>query len=182
MPPAAAGGSNTSTILAEVCKVITNPDTSGNGYYPVYTDKPRGNAGYCAWHSAGTCGGKTVQFAFFFKLDGDAGCDPQDTQTGPFPGTGRNRQRFRDTSCRKRAAIRHPPERGTTPAVRKMATSARGLLTCRMSPSPTATKWKLQGEWSNAAYNAGTRISQQQRTERLSRRPLSWRAFGMKTW
>lgn len=30
---AAAGGSSTSTILAEVCKVIPNPDSSGNGYY-----------------------------------------------------------------------------------------------------------------------------------------------------
>src|ERR1035438_9887986 len=45
----------------------------------LYTDVPRGNAGYCAWHSTGSCGGKAVQFAFFFKLDGDAGCDPGDT-------------------------------------------------------------------------------------------------------
>ena len=74
-PPAAA---TPRTILAEVCKEITNPDPSGNGYYAVYTDMPRGNAGYCAWHSAGTCGG-VVQFAFFLKLDGDAGCDPEDT-------------------------------------------------------------------------------------------------------
>jgi hypothetical protein len=75
---AATGGSQTSTILAEVCKVIGTPSTP-NGYYPVYTDVPRGNAGYCAWHSAGSCNGIPVQFAFFFKLDGDAGCDPQDT-------------------------------------------------------------------------------------------------------
>jgi hypothetical protein len=54
-------------------------DKSGNGYYPVYTDLPRGNAGYCAWHSAGTINGVVVQFAFFWKLDGDAGCDPGDT-------------------------------------------------------------------------------------------------------
>src|SRR5262249_54826496 len=30
----------TSAILAEVCKMISNPVT--NGYYPVYTDTPRG--------------------------------------------------------------------------------------------------------------------------------------------
>ena len=71
------GGGRTSTILAEVCKVIT-PDPSGNGYYPVYTDTPRGHASYCAYHSYGTCNGTPVQFAFFFDLDGDAGCDPQD--------------------------------------------------------------------------------------------------------
>ena len=47
--------SPTSAILAEVCKVITNP--VANGYYPVYVDSPRGHAGYCAWHSYGTCNG-----------------------------------------------------------------------------------------------------------------------------
>ena len=26
-------------------------------YYPVYSDQPRGNAGYCAWHSCGTING-----------------------------------------------------------------------------------------------------------------------------
>ena len=76
---AASGGGNSGAILAEVCKKITSPDPTGNGYYPVYTDLPRGSAGYCAWHSAGTCGTTPVQFAFFWKLDGDAGCDPQDT-------------------------------------------------------------------------------------------------------
>jgi hypothetical protein len=76
---ASTSGNNTSAILAEVCKEITNPDTGGNGYYAVYTDYPRGNNGYCAYHSVGTCHGVRVQFAYFFKLDGDSGCDPQDT-------------------------------------------------------------------------------------------------------
>ena len=48
-----------------------------NGYYPVYSDQPRGNAGYCAWHSSGTINGIRVQFGFFFNLDGDPGCDPR---------------------------------------------------------------------------------------------------------
>jgi hypothetical protein len=80
---AAANGSSTGAILSEVCKEITSGqltlDSSGNGYYPVYVDRPRGNAGYCAYHSAGTCNGQLVQFAFFFNLDNDPGCDPQDT-------------------------------------------------------------------------------------------------------
>ncbi|HEY8817909.1 MAG TPA: hypothetical protein VIM25_03725 [Candidatus Limnocylindrales bacterium] len=66
---------STSTVLAEVARQITNP--AANGYYPVYVDLPRGNAGYCAWHSYGTVRGVAVQFAFFFKLDDDPGCDPQ---------------------------------------------------------------------------------------------------------
>ena len=48
--------------LAEACSAATNLMT--DGYYPVYVDSPRGHAGYCAWHSAGTCpNGVTVQFS-----------------------------------------------------------------------------------------------------------------------
>ena len=70
------GGPSTSAVLAEACKMATQgggkPVT--NGYYPVYTDIRRGTAGYCAWHSAGTCSGVQITFAFFFDLEGDGGC------------------------------------------------------------------------------------------------------------
>ena len=42
----------TGDIAAEVAKLIPTP--VANGYYPVYTDLPRGHAGYCAWHSWAT--------------------------------------------------------------------------------------------------------------------------------
>ena len=132
---AASGGGNTSAILAEVCKQVTAghivPDPTGNGYYPVYTDVPRGNAGYCAWHSAGSCGGKAVQFAFFLKLDGDAGCDPPDTTGRTLARTGGALPTSADTNCRSAAPIRQSRVRGTTPAAPRMATSAPGRLTFR---------------------------------------------------
>ena len=71
-----SGAPSTSAVLAEVAKVTGNHPVA-NAYYPVYSDQPRGNAGYCAWHSSGTIGGVRVQFGFFFNLDGDPGCDPQ---------------------------------------------------------------------------------------------------------
>jgi len=67
--------SNANSVLAKVCSLVGNVVTS-NGYYPVYTDIKRGTAGYCAYHSAGVCGGTTIQFAFFFNLDNDSGCNP----------------------------------------------------------------------------------------------------------
>ncbi|MGZ4957050.1 MAG: hypothetical protein ACXV8Q_18275 [Methylobacter sp.] len=67
---------NPSSVLTEVCNLVGTTNIDPNGYYPVYTDVKRGTANYCAYHSAGTCGGKTVQFAFFFTLDNDPGCDP----------------------------------------------------------------------------------------------------------
>src|SRR5438128_798147 len=41
LSPAPRRANKTSTILAEVCRTISNPVS--NGYYPVYTDTPRGH-------------------------------------------------------------------------------------------------------------------------------------------
>ncbi len=149
----AAGGGNTSTILAEVCKVITSPDPTGNGYYAVYTDVPRGNAGYCAWHSAGTCHGVAVQFAFFFKLDGDAGCNPGDTSGLHSQGlaaianvSGHELSEARTDPSLNAWYDRQGEENGDKCAW----TFAVPLVTFS-----NGTRWKIQGEWSNNAYNAG---------------------------
>ena len=52
---------STSAVLNEVCKVVPTP-TAG-AYYPVYVDKPRGGANYCAYHSWGWCNGKAIRLA-----------------------------------------------------------------------------------------------------------------------
>jgi hypothetical protein len=152
---AASGGSNTSTILAEVCRVITSPDPSGNGYYAVYTDVKRGNAGYCAWHSAGTCGGVPVQFAFFFNLDGDAGCDPGDTSGLHSQGLAA----LANVTAHELSEARSDP---ASPGAWYDAQGSENGDKCAWTfGAPLVTfsdgsRWKLQGEWSNAAYTAGT--------------------------
>lgn len=153
---ASTGGGSTSAILNEVCKVIgTNVDTTGNGYYPVYTDTPRGNANYCAWHSSGTCNGHRIEFAYFFKLDGDAGCDPQDTTTGHSQGLAA----ISNVSGHELSEARTDP---ASPGAWYDGSGAENGDKCAWTfnvPSVTfsnGTKWKIQGEWSNAAYTAGT--------------------------
>ena len=152
----ATGGNSTSAILAEVCKVIGTGDSSGNGYYPVYTDVKRGNAGYCAWHSSGTCGGKVVQFGFFFNLDGDPGCDPADTTTGHSQGLAA----LANVTAHELSEARSDP---ASPGAWYDSSGAENGDKCAWTfnvPSVVfvnnGSKWKLQGEWSNAAYNAGT--------------------------
>lgn len=151
----ASGGNQTSAILAEVAKVITSPDPSGNGYYPVYTDLPRGNAGYCAWHSAGTVKGITVQFAFFWRLDGDPGCDPQDTTTGHSQGLAA----LANVTGHELSEARSDP---ASPGAWYDSSGAENGDKCAWTfnvptvPFSNATNWKIQGEWSNAAYTAGT--------------------------
>jgi hypothetical protein len=149
---APSSGSQTAPILAEVCKVITNPVS--NGYYPVYVDQPRGNAGFCAWHSWGTCNGVQVQFAFFFNLDGDPGCDPQDTSGLHTQGTAA----LANVSGHELSEMLTDPrgagwtDRNGSENADKCAWSFGSLLV----PFPNGTQWKIQGNWSNAAFTAGT--------------------------
>lgn len=149
----ASNGSNTTAILNEVCKVIPSPVS--NGYYPVYVDVKRGSAGYCAYHSYGTCGSTTVQFAFFFNVDGDAGCDPQDTSGLHSQGLAA----LANVSGHELSEARTDPDnpyawydsQGYENGDKCAWTFNVPLVTFS-----NATQWKIQGEWSNAAYTAGT--------------------------
>jgi hypothetical protein len=155
----AAGGGSTSTILNEVCKLIAAgaiaADRSGNGYYPVYSDVKRGGAQYCAWHSAGACGGVPVQIAFFFNLDGDAGCDPRDIATGHSQGLAA----LANVSAHELSEARSDP---ASPGAWYDSAGAENGDKCAWTfyvPYVTfsdGNKWKVQGEWSNAAYTART--------------------------
>ncbi len=148
----ATGGNQVSPILAEVCKVIPNPVS--NGYYPVYTDVKRGNAGYCAWHSYGTCGSTPVQIAFFFDLDADPGCDPQDTQTGHPQGLAA----LANVSAHELSEARTDPRNGGWYDSSGNENGDKCAWTFNV-PSVTFSNgsvWKVQGEWSNNAYNSGT--------------------------
>jgi hypothetical protein len=160
---AATGGGSTSAILAEVQKEVTAgsivPDSLGNGYYPVYTDVPRGNANYCAWHSSGTVtvgsSSVRVQFAFFFKLDGDPGCDPQSTVANESQGLAA----LANVSAHELSEARTDP---ASPGAWYDSSGAENGDKCAWTfnvPYVTfsnGSQWKVQGEWSNAAYSSGT--------------------------
>ena len=151
--PAPSNGNRTSVILAEVCKMIPRSQMVANAYYPVYIDNPRGTSNYCAWHSAGSCSGVTVQFAFFYKLDGDAGCDPQSTVT-----SNEGLAALANVSGHELSEARTDPrlnawyDNGGGENADKCAwTFGTESLTFA-----DGTQWKIQGNWSNKAYSAGT--------------------------
>ena len=156
---AASGGQRTSTILNEVAREINAGrvplDGSGNGYYPVYTDIPRGGAQYCAWHSSGTVNNVVVQFAFFFRLDGDPGCDPQDSVTGHSQGLAA----LANVSAHELAeALTDPASPGAWYDSSGGENGDKCAWTFNVArvQFPDGTWWRVQGEWSNAAYTAGT--------------------------
>ena len=140
-----SGAPSTSQVLAEVAKV-TNGQPKAGAYYPVYSDRPRGTAGYCAWHSAGTINGIPVQFGFFFNLDGDLGCDP-----GASPGHSQGLEALANVSGHELSEMLTDPQlnawydqRGSENAD-KCAWTFGGLVTIG------GQQWLIQGNWSNAA-------------------------------
>ena len=113
------------------------------------------HAGYCAWHSKEPVAAIAFKFAFFFKLDGDAGCDPQRHLRLHSQGLAA----IANVSGHELSEARTDPAarvHGMTPAARRMATSVRGPSTFRLVTFSNGTQWKIQGEWSNAAYTNGT--------------------------
>ena len=155
---ASTGGSSTGPILAEVCKEITAgkivPDANGRSYIPVYTDTPRGGANFCAWHSAGSCqyNGQwvTLQFAYFFDLDGDPGCDPQDSETGHSQGLAA----LANVSGHELSESRTDPWISTwyDAAGQENGDKCAWTFNVPYVTFSNASIWKIQGEWSNGAY------------------------------
>jgi hypothetical protein len=144
---------STSDVLNVVADVYGSNLTT-NGYYPVYSDQPRGNAGYCAWHSTGTIGSTRVQFAFFFKLDGDPGCDPQNTSAPASQSEG--------LSASGNVSGHELSEMLTDPQLNAWydGQGAENADKCAWTfgnniQSYGGYVFKVQGNWSNNAYNAG---------------------------
>jgi hypothetical protein len=141
---------NTSAVLAEVAKRIANP--VANGYYPVYVDTPRGHAGYCAWHSWGSVNGVPVQFAFFFNLDGEPGCDPADSSATHSQGL----EALANVSGHELSEAVTDP-RGAGWFDSSGAENAdKCAWTFNQPVKFNGSTWKIQGNWSNAAYLAGS--------------------------
>lgn len=144
----------TTPTATEVCKMVgTNAPTDGSGYYPVYVDLPRGNAGFCAYHSYTTCSGVPVQFAFFFNLDGDSGCDPEDSSGLHSEGAAA----LANVSGHELSEALTDPHldawydsNGAENSDKCAWSFGTPLLSFRNN-----SQWKIQGNWSNAAFNAG---------------------------
>ncbi|MCE9577157.1 MAG: hypothetical protein K8W52_28675 [Deltaproteobacteria bacterium] len=147
----------TSAAVAEACKITGDaPDPAA--LYLIYTSTGAGHVSYCAWHSWGTCAnGAPIQVAYMPNIDGLSGCDPADTSGLHSQGLAAVAN---VTAHELAEAITDPrgagwfdsggAENGDKCAWR-FSPNNNGLVTLS-----NGSKWKLQGEWSNAAYTAGT--------------------------
>jgi hypothetical protein len=146
---AVSGAPQTSQILAEVAKVYPNP--TANGYYPVYVDQPRGHTRYCAWHSSGTINGTPVTFGFFFKLDGDAGCDPNSPDTSHSQGL----NALANVSGHELSEMLTDMNGNAwyDSQGAENADKCAWKFGSQLLKFANGTSWKVQGNWSNAAYD-----------------------------
>jgi hypothetical protein len=149
---APSGAPSTSQVLAEVAKA-TNYNPVPNAYYPVYSDQPRGNAGYCAWHSAGTINGIQVQFGFFFNLDGDPGCDPKASLS---LGHSQGLSALANVSGHELSEMLTDPQLDAWYDQRGDENSDKCAWTFGGTVTIGGQSWKIQGNWSNAAANANS--------------------------
>jgi len=149
----ASGGGSTSAILAEVAKMIPAGSIVHNGYYPVYVDLARGSAGYCGWHSWGTINNGSqnvlVQFAFFWNLDNDPGCNPSSGVATESEGLAA----IANTSAHELSEARTDPD-GTGWYDLQGQENGDKCNWNFLHPYVTfsdGTTWKVQSEWSNKA-------------------------------
>jgi hypothetical protein len=147
-----SGAPSTSAVLSEVAKVTGNHPVA-NAYYPVYSDQPRGNAGYCAWHSSGTIGGVRIQFGFFFNLDGDPGCDPQSPSS---LGHSQGLAALANVSGHELSEMLTDPQLNAWYDQRGDENSDKCAWTWNGTVAIGGQSWKIQGNWSNAAASART--------------------------
>jgi hypothetical protein len=153
----AADGSDSNAILKEVCTLITKPDPAGNGYYAVYGDKPRPKgAPWCAYHAIGSCGVTPVQFAYFANIDGDAGCDPQDTSGLHSQGLAA----LANVSAHELSEARTDPApfggwADSANPRQENGDKCAWTFNVPLVMLSDGAEWKIQGEWSNNAYNSG---------------------------
>jgi hypothetical protein len=141
-----------SGAVGEACKITgNNPDP--NGVYFIFTSTGAGHASYCAWHSWGTCSnGAPIQVAYMPNITGIAGCDPNSDVTSESEGLA---ALANVTSHELSEAITDPRgggwfDSGNGENGDKCAWSFHNDV------SFGGKSWKLQMEWSNNAYNAGT--------------------------
>jgi len=175
----AADGSDQNAILKEVCKVITQPDPSGNGYYAVYGDRPRINQ-KCAYHGSGFCSpfGPRLQFAYFYNLDGDAGCDPQDTSGLHSQGLAA----LANVSAHELSEARTDPvpySGWADSANQENGDKCAWTFNVPLVMLSDGGQWKIQGEWSNNAYISGSGYANKsgQKGCRSGSAPSGWSGY-----
>ncbi len=142
-----------SQAVAEACKVTGN-NPAANGVYFIYTSTTAGHVNYCAWHSWGNCSnGAPIQVAYMPNIDGIAGCDPG----GDLHGHSQGLAALANVTAHELSeAITDPQLSAWFDASGQENADKCAWVFPNDVTLSNRTIWRLQGNWSNSHYNAGT--------------------------
>jgi hypothetical protein len=146
---ASKGAPSTSTVLQVVTAALKGATPVKYGYYPVYSDQPRGGANYCAWHTWGSIDGAPIEFAFFFNLDNDPGCDVSTTY-----GHSAGLAALGNVSGHELSESLTDPQLNAW--YDKSGAENADKCAWTFSGKPVAfgsVSWQIQGNWSNNSYD-----------------------------
>jgi hypothetical protein len=154
--PASVDGTSMAAVANAACAEFASgsfqAETGGTQYIAVYSDMKRpASVKYCAYHGAVSCSRQTVTVAFFWNLDADGGCGAQDYITGHSPGL----------AALANVTAHELHEARTDPLINAWYDAQQNEVGDKCAwtfASPYVTfrngsRWKLQAEWSNAAYS-----------------------------
>jgi hypothetical protein len=143
----------TNSAVNEACAITGNaPDP--DAVYFIYTSTGAGHVNYCAWHSWGNCSnGAPIQVAYMPNITGLAGCDPVSDVAGHSQGLA---ALVNVTSHELSEATTDPRGNGWfDPSGGENGDKCAWAFHNDVTLS-NGSQWKVQMEWSNAAYDAGT--------------------------
>jgi hypothetical protein len=148
-------GTKMSAVATAACAEFASgaflAETGGTQHIAVYSDMKRPTGvKYCAYHGVVSCNRQVVTVAFYWNLDADAGCAAQDYVTGHTTGLAA----LANVTAHELHETRSDPlisawyDAQQNEAGDKCAwTYASPYVTLK-----NGSRWKLQAEWSNAAY------------------------------
>ena len=149
-------------LVQYVCKAVQSgtfsADTSGNQAVYLFSDLTRpANGPYCAFHSEASCGGVLVPYAFVYNDDTDTGCMVHDTTTGhssPLAG-------IANSTAHETNEMRSDPGLNAwyDSAGNENGDKCGWNFTANYVLFSNGSKWRIQSEWSNNAFNAGTGVA-----------------------
>ncbi len=150
----------TTAACAEFASGAFLPDTGGTQHVAIYSDLKRpASVKYCAYHGAVSCNRQTVTVAFYWNLDGDSSCGAQDYVTGHTPGLAA----LANVTAHELHETRSDPMLNAWYDAQQNEAGDKCAWTFA-SPYVTfknGSRWKLQAEWSNAAFSLSRGVANQ---------------------
>jgi len=143
-------------VIDEACRMAGDqPDPAA--IYFLYTSSGLDPVEFCAYHTWWTCGsGAPIQVAYVPNLDGIRGCDIKDAVTGHSPGLA---AMANATAHELAETITDPRGEGWFDAQKDYTGEIGDKCAYVFGRRPVTLadggQWKLQTQWSNAAYLAG---------------------------